>query len=61
MKTPKSLNIQINESTLFPGRYNVRVVTRSGKIYIADYADQPTDEMVREQWNQDRRWFTHIN
>ncbi|WP_165867291.1 hypothetical protein [Paenibacillus pinisoli] len=51
--------IEIVENT--NGRFTIYVTTKEGNRYWCDYADKPTEDMVRRQWEEDRKWFVQIN
>lgn len=42
-------------------RFLVVVITKSGRIYHGNWADEPTKEEVLSAWKENRRSFTHIN
>jgi hypothetical protein len=41
--------------------YDAYVTTKNGNRYYINWATEPTISQVIKAWNEDKKWFIHIN
>lgn len=51
--------ISITESII--SGYDAHVETETGKRFYINWATRPSEDEVKKAWEDDRRFFVHIN